>query len=142
MGVLHRQLLELWPDRLLPLVAVQELGETLDQARGLPGRGFLAQITTRFGENAHTAVQEGLHDLLLHFWIEGWREAQVQIDQQLPRVISGALVLAIEGYLPEAWHSYELFEVENLYFPFAEIEMPLVPVDQSKVSVEALGDPS
>ena len=41
-GVLHRQLLELWPDRLLSLVAVQELGETLDQAQGLPGRALLA----------------------------------------------------------------------------------------------------
>ena len=66
----------------------------------------------------------------------------MQIDQQLPRVITGTLILAIEGNFPEAWHSHEPFEVEHLYFALAEIEMPLVSVDKPEVGVKALRDPS
>lgn len=136
-GVGHE--LHLLSNLSLALVAPQELLQHLDDAQTLRVCRLAPHLDGR--QNLHAPSHKCLHYSLLGLQVIFRTQFEMNVDQELPGVVSGLLIFAIERDAPQTIQAYQLFKVSNLYLSSSNSEVPFIFVDQPKIGLEALRQP-
>lgn len=63
----------------------------------------------------------------------------MKVDEQVSRLLPGLLIVAIKGYLPETVDSNQILKFPNLHSAPELLQVPILLIDESEVSVETLG---
>ena len=63
----------------------------------------------------------------------------MKVDEQVSRLLPGLLIVAIKGYLPETVDANQILKFPNLYSSPELLQVPILLIDESEVSVETLG---